>query len=184
MHCTVYNCADVVAAIHENEKREGAIVAMFHPYDFNESFTMDDLASLLDSVKRMNQVRCLTFEQLAKEETGAFDSQRMNLNLETNWLQKKLHTTRMIQTTRTMLMIKIANMLIYLMAYIVLTLLGLFLVKGKKTLYFILQLCGLLFVAAAVWFRLLSPMKGWALCIGLSIFICLAYKTASFLRKG
>lgn len=155
-----------VHTLRKNQNRRGIIVFMFHNYDFSDTFTIDDLDVLLEEVNSMDNVRCFRFCDLLKLGVMS-DKNRMAANIEVNLLSKTLGVGGMIQETRDAVLIRIVNMIGYLILILVFELLFLRIVRifighGGRIMQIFHVMAYLTFavlVFGCVWLHWVTPLK-------------------------
>ena len=144
-------------ALEKNTKCSGQMVFMFHSYDFDD-FTMEDLDELLSEVSSMKDVNCYTFSQLLEKSVKS-DSHRVEANIEVNLLTKILGTGTVILPTWLAWLIRIVNMLIYLIGTFVWCLfVGMVVKDGSRHMMCCYTLLTV-FSIACIWFHLWTPLK-------------------------
>ncbi len=158
---TIDNPALLIPILEQNKNRSGVIVLMFHPYDIGKHFSLQDLDSLLSKVSRYD-LNFTTFKGLIIEKESA-DGKRFGANLEVNLMSKLLNTHGVLYSTCRNFIVKILNLLIYLLIVAFLFSLPLILfskflrIERKKVISLgsiLLIICGI-----AVWFHWLGPLK-------------------------
>ena len=165
---TIDHPSKLLKAIDDNRNRRGVIVLMFHHYDFDQEFTIQDLDVLLKSLKNMDNVNCYTFKMLCNRNIKS-DKGRFLANLEINLLSKTLKTGQMLQTKSFAVMIRICNLLIYLCIVLAVAIVGR-LVFGLNGYRFwigwgiVLIISGIL-----VWWHILGPLKALLMIVAFSI---------------
>lgn len=161
-------------ALSNNANRNGILVFMFHPYDFDESFTMDDLDALLTEVSTMRNVRCVTFRDLWSEGVVS-DRCRMEANLEVNLLTKLMGVNTIIQPTLLAVVRRMANLLIYWLTTALMMFASLRLIRRIRTLkspawiHMLVLLCFFALLFGCVWLHAWSPLKSLLLSIVLPL---------------
>lgn len=162
------------SALEVNHHRKGLLVFMFHSYDFNERFSMEDLDELLKEVKTMGDVRCVTFRTLWEDGIES-DSKRFKANLEVNLLTKLLGVNTIMQPTITAVARRIVNLLAYLIVAVLTLFLSLVIVRKRTArkvtcrLHSVAYLCMAFVLFGCVWLHWWSPLKSLALAIALPI---------------
>lgn len=168
----------LIKAIEDNKNRNGIIILMFHHYDFDESFSMEDLDSLLMSVQDMKYVECLTFQMLCDRNVKS-DGNRVKANIEINLLSKILKTGQMLQTKSFAITIRICNLLIYAIVALIVILFGRFAFGIHSKRYYIGAGIILALSCIIVWWHLLTPLKSMMVILLVSII----YVIANLLKK-
>jgi peptidoglycan/xylan/chitin deacetylase (PgdA/CDA1 family) len=174
---TVADLNQLPCVLSQNKNRDGIIVVMFHPYDFDKLYSLTKLDGLLSNMEKMKNVRCFSFKQLyLMHETS--DQKRMQSNLESNLLSKYLHLSQMIQTSFFAILIRLLNMMLYVFISVCVYLLSLFIVyRKRRNPINHVYLFGLLFlgiVIISVWFHIIAPLKLLILSIVLAALLPIA----------
>lgn len=158
---TIGNPALLIPTLEQNKKRSGVIVLMFHPYDLNSHFTLQDLDNLLSKVSKHN-INFTTFKGLITEKEIA-TGKRFRANMEINLMSKLLNMHGILYSTGRAFFVRILNLFIYLFIIALIYLLPLvflskfFRIDWKKLIFFgiiLLLICGV-----AVWFHWSGPIK-------------------------
>jgi len=152
----------LIPVLEHNKNRNGVVVVMFHAYDFNKTYSLAKLESLLTYINGMKQVKCVSFQQLYNASEKS-DKKRMLANMESNLLYKYLHLKGVIQTTTYAYVIRILNVLLYLAWCFFIYFLSFRLVGRKdrfwKRNFYMLGTVLIIVIAFSVWFQLLAPLK-------------------------
>lgn len=159
---TIEDFGTLLSVLEHNKHRDGVVVVMFHHYTFKTDFTLAQLDSLLTRINKLSYLKCVTFNQLNKENEVS-DISRMEANMESNLMSKQLHLNGVIQTTTFAVFVRILNVILYIclsaLFYYLATLImfrNKMIANNKK--YSIGSML-LLFVGLCVWFHLLAPLK-------------------------
>lgn len=168
----------LIKAIEDNRNREGIIVLMFHHYDFDKSFSMEDLDLLLINIQNMKNIECLTFKMLCDRHTKS-DGNRVKANIEINLLSKILKTGQMLQTKSFAITIRICNLLIYVIIVLIVILFGGFAFGIHSKGYYIGAGIILVLSCLIVWWHFLTPLKSMMAILLVSII----YVIANLLKK-
>ena len=166
----------LLPTIKMNKGRNGIIVLMFHAYDFNNGFTINDFEKIIEEVKQNKDVQFVRFIDLLNVE--ASDAARIHANKRSNLLSKKMNLGGMLYTTKYYQTIRIVNSLLYVSGFLLITMLGYLLLfrKGKKKTHILLCAACSLTVFLLVYFHCLSPMKLVLTTILLSVFFLFVLK--------
>jgi peptidoglycan/xylan/chitin deacetylase (PgdA/CDA1 family) len=148
----------LIKAIEDNKNRNGIIILMFHNYDFDESFSMEKLDSLLMSIRNMKDIECLTFKMLCDRHIRS-DGSRIKANVEVNLLSKMLKTGQMLQTKPFAITIRICNLMIYAIIALIIILFGRFAFGIHTKEYYIGAGIILALSCIIVWWHFLTPLK-------------------------
>lgn len=155
-------------AIEDNQNRNGIIILMFHAYDFDQIFSMEDLDALLMDLKSRKDVEFLTFKTLCYRNEKS-DKCRFKANIEVNLLTKLMKTSQMLQTKPFAIIVRICNVLIYNVLFFIFVLFGRLMMglRGRRYYYGAIIIMVLIYVI--VWWHILSPLKSIIAVVMLSI---------------
>ena len=167
----------LIKAIEDNRNRNGIIILMFHHYDFDENFSMDDLDMLLGSIQNMKDVECLTFKMLCDRNTVS-DASRVKANVEVNLLSRFLNTRQMLQSKSFTNTVSVCNLLIYVLMALLVILFGWFVLGISSKGYFIGAGIIMALSCIVVWWHLLTPWKSLAAIL----FVTITYVIANWLK--
>lgn len=148
----------LLKAIEDNRNRNGIIILMFHHYDFDKDFSMEDLNTLLEEIGHAQNVECLTFRMLCDRNEES-DAVRFKANIEINLLSKLLKTGQMLQKKSFAILIRICNLLFYSLLVLCSMFLGRYLFGIRFKGFMIGEGLIMAFVGIAVWWHLLTPLK-------------------------
>jgi len=168
----------LMKALENNKNRNGIIVLMFHPYDFNKEFTADSLENILTRISNNREVKFTTFAGLLTK-NNLSDAKRINANLETNLLTKLLKTRTMIQKTSYTLFLRITNLFLYLAISIFTFAISRFLLGMKSVKMNVIFILLLILTGIAVWIHLTGPLKLLLVAVCLPILIVVIFKIIS-----
>lgn len=176
---TIENFKDLIPVLTRNKNRNGVVIVMFHDYTFKKNYSISELQTVLESVNKLDFVTCTTFNKL-DEGSEQLDERRINANLESNLLSKKLKLNAVIQTTVFATTIRIVNLIAYLLLSVFFcTLIYLIFPKNKKintsrhTIYLLIVTIP---IGLFVWFHVLTPLVLLAFAVLLSVMVSLFSK--------
>jgi peptidoglycan/xylan/chitin deacetylase (PgdA/CDA1 family) len=165
----------LLKAMEDNKNRNGIIVLMFHPYDFNKEFTADSLENILIRISNNREVEFTTFAGLLTK-NNLSDAKRINANLETNLLTKLLKTRTMIQKTSYTLFLRITNLFLYMVISIFTFSFSRFLLGMKSVKMNVIFSVLLILMGITVWIHLTGPLKLLLVAISLPILTVVIFK--------
>ena len=145
-----------------NAKRAGLIVCMFHEYDFNENFTINDLREMLKDISLNTSLRFLTMDQLASSEKS-FNAERITANLKHPLLTKILKTRSIILPVATTIQVRIWDVIIHLLLVFFITLVGFIILPSTSKCFWVGACFVSIYAVAQTWFQFVMPKVG--ICI-------------------
>jgi len=139
-----------------NAKRQGLIVCMFHRYDISDSFTIDNLRSLLSFVKRTDGVALPTMDEIYQKEKS-FDEDKLLSNTSHSLLSKILRTREILLEDTEIRAIRIFDILMHAIIFVILASTVRIFVKSISVRYFIIQSSCISISLLCVWNQWLVP---------------------------
>jgi peptidoglycan/xylan/chitin deacetylase (PgdA/CDA1 family) len=103
----------LIPILESNKYRSGIIVLMFHQYDINNHFSVNDLDVLLSKLHSYSGIEFSTFKGLLAMSEKS-DAKRFYSNLETNLLYKIMKLKGVFYSIEFAMMIRILNVIFYL----------------------------------------------------------------------
>lgn len=174
---TIEDFRTLYSVLENNKKRKGVVAVMFHYYSINKSFSLEQLDNILNNIKKLSYVNCLTFVDLY-EKNVLSDEKRMNANMEINLLSKNLHLGGVLQSTKLVNVVRILNLLLYLTVGAILYFISLLIFLKHKSvsnkIKFITGLILLIIIGLSVWFHVFGPLKTFAFMVLLTTSFILA----------
>jgi len=159
---TIEDFGNLLSILNKNKYRNGIVVVMFHHYTFKNDFNLQDLDKILKLVNQLKYVKCSSFRGLL-ENKEKIDKNRINANLESNLLYKVFHLQGMIQTTNFSILMRIANLLLYLfLSIFIFFITDKFIYRNRRSkllIEFSSVVLLLSFSGLIVWFHLFAPYK-------------------------
>jgi len=159
---TLEHPSELFTLMKNLSNKKGIIVVMFHHYDFNKEFNLTDLDNILIQLKNYPFVHFSTFDGLLQQNEKS-DAKRIQANLNANLLYKILNVEGILLRTQDAIIIRILNLLLYVLIcdffFIISCFVGLkkFKLSFKKILLPTLILT--ILVSFSVWYHLLGPLK-------------------------
>ncbi len=162
--CTLEEFNPLLEVLNKNKNRECIVVVMFHRYNFDEQFTIVNLDGLLSTINKLEYAKPTTFKQIYNSGEIVSES-RILANLKSSLLYKWLKLYGTIQTESFLKWIRIANLVFYLLCYlIILSILKRVFFRKRTFLQdpvdYVLNMLSLIILGYVVWFNLLPPLRG------------------------
>lgn len=159
---TLEHPSELFTLMKNLSNKKGIVIVMFHHYDFNKEFNLTDLDNILIQLKNYPFVHFSTFDGLLQQNEKS-DAKRIQANLNTNLLYKILNVKGILLRTQNAIIIRILNLLLYVLIcdffFIISCFVGLkkFKLSFKKILLPVLILT--ILVSFSVWYHLWEPLK-------------------------
>lgn len=168
----------LLAVIKHNSSREGLIVCMFHRYDINDSFTLNDLRDVLLQVKDI--VNITTMDEVY-EHSNDYDGDRLIANSKHPLVTKILHTRPIIMTRSDVIRLRLFDIICHAAFFVIISLL-IMSISGRFNRRVVVFPAFIIAVSLlCVWCQWLMPRRAFVFC---SVAIVLAsLVSVLFVRK-
>ena len=161
--------------VKKNAKREGLMVCMFHPYDFTDAFTMEDLQELLRELKAKEGVRIVTIDEVY-ERDKTFTAERIAENLRHPLLTKVLGTRPIILTIAEAKKLRAIDWLLQMAVLLMILCAGACVVGWKNRRYWMAEVVVLVLAGMQIWWQWMVPKWGIAIMIAVVVSIIIIAK--------